>query len=327
MNYKTDIQNSKTEMVDLKIEIPKLISKILNPQPDLGVCSIGTAGWHYKDWEIIFYPQNKGKTFDKLEFYSQFFDCVEVDSTFYNFFSPEKVRDWVNRVNANKRFMFSVKMNNLFTHKQVFSADDVKTMRSFLDEFTASGKFESVLLQFPYHFICNSENKQYLFLLSKIFGSYKLVAELRHLSWHNPLTYNFLEESKLHLCNIDQPRVLDNVPFTSTVLGKYAYVRLHGRNENAWLKNSNDGKFDYLYSNSELEKILKRIEELRKQSDKVYIILNNHPIGKAAVNAFSLISMMRNGRRVPIPEQTLYFYPNLLPIAAKVDSYQLPIFS
>jgi uncharacterized protein YecE (DUF72 family) len=314
-------------MVDLKTEIPKLISKILNPKPELGLCSIGTAGWHYKDWEIIFYPQNRGKKVDKLQFYSQFFDCVEIDSTFYNFYPPEKVRDWINRVSANKKFMFSMKINNIFTHKRNYSADEVKIMRSFLDEFLTNEKLESVLLQFPYHFICSRENKQYLFLLSKIFGSYKLVAELRHISWHNPLTYNFLEENKLHLCNIDQPQVMENVPFTITSLGKYAYVRLHGRNETAWLKNSDEGKFDYLYSNQELEKILKRIEELRKQSEKVYIILNNHPIGKAVVNAFSLISLMRNGRKVPIPEQTLYFYPHLLPIAAKVDSYQLPIFS
>jgi uncharacterized protein YecE (DUF72 family) len=140
------------------------------------------------------------------------------------------------------------------------------------------------------------------------------------------MTYNFLEENKLHLCSIDQPHVYDNIYFTTSVLGRYAYVRLHGRNTSAWLKESDDGKYDYLYSSGELIEILKHIEELRKRSDRVYIILNNHPLGKAAVNAFSLVSLIRKGRKVLIPENTVYCYPHLHPIAARVDTRQMPIF-
>jgi uncharacterized protein YecE (DUF72 family) len=296
-----------------------------NLQLGLGKYSIGTAGWHYKDWECVFYPSNRGKL-DKLQFYSQFFDCVEIDSTFYNFYSPEKAADWIKRVSDNERFTFSAKALSIFTHYKNFSKKEIFTMCRFLDELASNGRLEAVLLQFPYQFLNTKENRKYIFLLSNIFKNYKLVAELRHLSWHTPLTYNFLEENKLHICSIDQPHVYDNIYFTTSVLGRYSYVRLHGRNTSAWLRESDEGKYDYLYSGEELIEILKYIEELRKRSEKVYIILNNHPLGKAAVNAFSLINLLQKGRKVLIPEHTVYYYPHLHPIAARVDTCQLPIF-
>ncbi len=289
-------------------------------------CLVGTAGWHYKDWEIVFYPEKSRGKFDKLRFYSQFFDCVEVDSTFYSFYTPEVAKSWIERVKENKKFLFSLKLNNAFTHKDNFSRNEIKTMTAFIDELASNNKLESILLQFPYHFFNTKENRDKLLKLSRTFGNYRLVTELRHISWHSPLTYNFLEESKLHLCTIDQPMVLDNIGLTTSVLGRYAYLRLHGRNSQAWLRNSNEGKFDYLYSNFELTEIFRKIEELRKRSDRVYIILNNHPIGKAVVNSFSLLSLIKK-RPVMIPEQTVYYYSHLRPIAHKVNTNQLPIFS
>ena len=43
---------------------------------------IGTSGWTYDDWTGPFYPQNV-KGADRLEFYAEKFDTVEVNATFY----------------------------------------------------------------------------------------------------------------------------------------------------------------------------------------------------------------------------------------------------
>jgi uncharacterized protein YecE (DUF72 family) len=299
----------------------------LNEQPaELGKAPymIGTAGWHYKDWEYVFYPA--GEKTDKLEYYSAFFDCVEIDSSFYNFYTPERVKDWLRRTRNNRNFMFSAKIHNIFTHQHNYSKKDIKIMKDFLDELKSNGKLESALFQFPYHFLNTRDNRNYVFNLSKLFKEYRMVIELRHRSWHTPLTYNFLEENKYHLCNIDMPDICENVNFTTSVLGRYAYIRLHGKNESAWLKQSDEGKFNYLYSGSELEEILSKIETLRQKADRVYIILNNHPIGKAAVNAFSLISLLKNSK-VYIPEQTVYCYPFLKNISEKIPKSQVEIFA
>ena len=50
---------------------------------------IGCSGWSYNDtqdkggWLNVFYPDKKTK---KLRYYSQFFDTVKMDSTFYSKF-------------------------------------------------------------------------------------------------------------------------------------------------------------------------------------------------------------------------------------------------
>ena len=44
---------------------------------------LGTAGWSYKDWVPGFYPKQQSGSFDWLQFYSHYFNCVEVNSTYY----------------------------------------------------------------------------------------------------------------------------------------------------------------------------------------------------------------------------------------------------
>jgi len=45
--------------------------------------NIGCAGWDYNDWVGAFYPKPLER-YNHLEFYSKFFDVIEINSTFYN---------------------------------------------------------------------------------------------------------------------------------------------------------------------------------------------------------------------------------------------------
>src|SRR6476660_2061490 len=47
------------------------------------IVRFGPAGWLYKDWEVIVYPREKSKGFDPLRYIADFFDTVEINSTFY----------------------------------------------------------------------------------------------------------------------------------------------------------------------------------------------------------------------------------------------------
>src|SRR4051812_30696165 len=42
----------------------------------------GPAGWMYKDWEGIVYPQPKPAKFDQLRYIADFFGTVEINSSF-----------------------------------------------------------------------------------------------------------------------------------------------------------------------------------------------------------------------------------------------------
>ena len=44
---------------------------------------VGTCGWSYDDWKQVFYP-NALKQQNYLEFYSNIFRTVEIDSSFYH---------------------------------------------------------------------------------------------------------------------------------------------------------------------------------------------------------------------------------------------------
>lgn len=45
---------------------------------------VGCSGWNYKDWRGKFYPEKLAQK-NWLEFYSQKFNTVEVNNTFYHF--------------------------------------------------------------------------------------------------------------------------------------------------------------------------------------------------------------------------------------------------
>ena len=59
---------------------------------------IGTAGWSYKDWVPVFYPKPQSVYFDWLRFYAQYFNCVEVNASYYTYISPKTVKGWIQKV-------------------------------------------------------------------------------------------------------------------------------------------------------------------------------------------------------------------------------------
>jgi Uncharacterized conserved protein len=65
----------------------------------------------------VFYPAKPEKGFRKLEYFSRFFDLVEVNSTFYNTsLSAAQAQRWLTDVGENQRFVFTVKLYRGFTH-------------------------------------------------------------------------------------------------------------------------------------------------------------------------------------------------------------------
>ena len=61
---------------------------------------IGPAGWSYKDWEGIVYPQKPGAKFDPLEYLARFFDTIEINSSFYRPFTATTAKSWASPLAA-----------------------------------------------------------------------------------------------------------------------------------------------------------------------------------------------------------------------------------
>ena len=91
------------------------------PQIRIGTCGYSYPGPPPKGWRGVFYPPAKGKRFDELEFYAQFFCTVEINTTFYRPPVPEICKAWVSKTHHG--FEFAVKAWQKFTHANKIGED------------------------------------------------------------------------------------------------------------------------------------------------------------------------------------------------------------
>jgi uncharacterized protein YecE (DUF72 family) len=72
-----------------------------------------------------------------------------------------------------------------------------------------------------------------------------------------------------------------------------AYVRFHGRNYDKWWRHSEAWeRYDYTYSDEELEEWLPRIRHLDEESPLTLVYMNNHWQGQAVDTARQLRMLM-----------------------------------
>jgi len=280
---------------------------------------IGPAGWSYKDWEGTVYPQKPGKKFDPLEYLARYFNTIEINSSFYRPPTASTTTAWVNRVAENKEFAFTAKLNRLFTHERgKATAADEKEFHTGMTPLLQSGKLGALLLQFPWSFKNTVEDREYLAQLLEKFQEYPLVLEVRHASWNTPAMYEWLQEQRVGICNIDQPVFSKSIRPAALTTSPVGYVRLHGRNYQNWFREKapRDERYNYLYSFEELDPWLKRIKEVAKETRETYVITNNHFRGQAVVNAVEIEAALKE-KRVPAPEPLFETYPRLAESAVK----------
>ncbi|MCX8105674.1 MAG: DUF72 domain-containing protein [Ignavibacterium album] len=283
---------------------------------------IGTAGWSYKDWVPNFYPKNQSAGFDWLQFYSHYFNCVEVNSTYYTYISPKIVEGWIKKVSDNDDFIFHIKLHQDFTHKRKFDEQNIKAVRYNLDLLRKSERLGGLLIQFPYSFAFYGVSVQYIQKIKDIFPDISCFVEVRHSSWRNNRALEFFKQNNLTRCTIDQPQIGQAIPFEPIVTNDKAYIRFHGRNVEAWKKSLSDfgkeqtyeeqsSRYSYLYSPGELVEIVQKIKSIESKVKEINVIMNNHPKGDAVANAFELIHLLEEKTKVEMPETIVRAYPRL----------------
>jgi len=236
---------------------------------------------------------------------------------------------WIKKVGNSPDFLFSIKLHQVFTHKRKeFTQKDIDNFKFGIEPLRAKNRLASILIQFPWSFINTAAHIDYLTNLFKSFSDFPLALEVRHSSWNQPDFFNLLSEHKVCFCNIDQPIFRNSIkPSSINTNPEFSYVRLHGRNYKNWFKKDagRDERYNYLYTKEELEDWIKRIKELGNQSQKVFVITNNHYRGQALANALQIKNMITN-EKVDIPFPLLKQYPVLKEIVEKIKSGQLDLF-
>lgn len=302
----------------------------------VGNVRVGTCGWTEKgliDAET-FYPAKKMSAEERLRHYAAHFPIVEVDSTFYAVPSEQNSILWCER--TPPQFKFNVKALGLFTQhasvtkalpvrvRELLAAPELKKPRVYMrslsrnaetvlwDMFRGAlqplhdtGKLGVVLFQFPPWFTKNRVNVAYLESLQDRLP-YKIAVEFRGGGWMGTKesaasTLKILQRCGFTYVIVDEPQGFDSsTPTVMATTGPLSIVRLHGRNADTWekkgLKDASH-RFNYLYSEEELEDWEKKTEWLSEESEEVHVMFNNNFRDYHVRNAESFNRMLKHLKR------------------------------
>ena len=250
------------------------------------IIKIGTSGYSFEDWRGNFYPDKieKGKM---LNHYVKYFSTVEINSTYYRIPHPAVMANIEKK--TPQHFEFIVKTPDTLTHKRKEIEKAIKEFGECLKPMQDSGKLRGVLAQFPYSFKYSPANLQYVINCGKEFAAESFYVEFRHSSWVNPNTINGLQSSRIPYVSVDEPQLPGLLKPDLVNTTDIAYIRLHGRNAAQWW----DGgslRYDYDYSDKELEEWKSKILQMEGKVKKSFIFFNNCHLGQAVKNARQMMA-------------------------------------
>jgi len=250
---------------------------------------IGTAGWDYKDWVGTFYPKPLDRI-NHLEFYSNYFDIIEINSTFYNIPKKETVINWYNQVSAD--FKFVVKVWQKITHHLNDSDLEYVISQFFSQLHPLREKVIAYLLQFPPWFKYTEKHfSQLKFLSNELPSEHKYVIELRDNSW-------FKEEIVSELINglnfVLGTTYMPGIKAYYLTNQKFYYIRLIGDRELS--------VFNRIQRNQEesINDLVRNLQILEKlpNINEIFIIVNNHFLGHAPES----INLLKKRLNLPLKE-------------------------
>jgi uncharacterized protein YecE (DUF72 family) len=300
---------------------------------------IGTCSWADEALTKHWYPKGTPAG-ERLPYYAEHYDTVEVDSTYYRLPADEMVARWAER--TPEGFVMHVKAFGVMTRHPVkleqlppdlrdaapvddrgrvdrppreFRGEVFRRFREALEPLRAAGKLGGILFQFPPYVVPKAASLDYLGWAREQMDGDDMLVEFRHRAWYEEeqraATLAFLEQHGIAHVVVDAPKVkAKNVPITVLALtSPLTYVRFHGRNAETWNVRGKSAaeRFDYLYSEEELEEWVDPLRELAGQAEQVYVVFNNNNYsrvgGREAAQAPTNAEMLRDlleKRGVPV---------------------------
>jgi len=223
----------------------------------------------YDHWKGPFYPEDMGSD-DMLPFYAQTFDTVEVNNTFYQLPSKDKVKRWAE--DSPGGFLFVIKANRYITHMKNL-LDPEEPVNTLMERVEILGeKLGPILFQLPPHWNVNAE--RLADFLEVLPPGPRYVFEFRDESWYVDVVYRLLEEREAAFCIHDHR----DAPSPEEVTSDFIYLRFHGPT----------GDYGGKYREEDLRDWAEKIGGWQEGDRDVYAYFNNDMRGYAVENAREL---------------------------------------
>jgi uncharacterized protein YecE (DUF72 family) len=182
---------------------------------------LGTMGFSYKDWKGVFYPEGTAAR-DYLAYYSQFFNAVEMDSTFYGPPRETTVTRWAQMTPPN--FKICPKMPREITHDKGL-VNVSESASGFVDIMRSLGdKLGPILIQLPPDFAFDQRYVLTAFL-AHLPTDVRYAAEFRDSSWHTAETGEILQRYNICWASTEYHYLPQRVYVTTD----FIYIRWIGR--------------------------------------------------------------------------------------------------
>ncbi|UMQ42546.1 DUF72 domain-containing protein [Chryseobacterium sp. Y16C] len=225
---------------------------------------IGCSGFYNNDWKGSLYPED-AKSKDFLSLYSQKFNCVEINSTFYRNPTAKTLLKWSDETPED--FKFFIKIPKTISHEKRLKdcKEDITAFCTHIQDHLKE-KLSGFLYQFPPSFKNTQENID--LILNNINPVCLNVIEFRHESWWNNEIFNILKDHNIIFSGVSFPgnlpeEIIINHP-------EILYYRLHGK--------------PVLYKSEYSLEFLKDLaENIVNMKRKTFIFFNN-TWGTAAIN-------------------------------------------
>jgi uncharacterized protein YecE (DUF72 family) len=257
---------------------------------------LGTSSFTATGWNGSFYPSGM-QSRDYLGFYSEHFDSVEVDSTFYACPSEATVRGWAAKTPDN--FIFSAKAPQTITHEKVL-VDCNAELKQFLDTMAILGnKLGPIVFQFPYlnRAVFKDRHEftdRLLPFLKKLPTGNRYGVELRNKNWLDAEWASLLRD--YHVALVLQDRSWMQDPLTlkfDPITADFTYIRWLGDRKSIEAMTET---WDHVVVDRTQELIswVDYCHQIKKRGVTIYAYANNHFQGHGPATVAKFIELWKS---------------------------------
>jgi uncharacterized protein YecE (DUF72 family) len=268
---------------------------------------VGTSSWADPGFVEEWYPRGLAAR-DRLPWYAERFEAVELNSSFYAVPEAATVRRWAAVTPPG--FSFDVKLHRLLSRHGAgleslpadlrdgvettprgrvvltpeLEAAVVERILAAVAPLEQAGKLATLLLQLSPAFKPGAHELDELAGLIERLAPRPLAVELRHRGWVDPdrleRTLGWLEDHDAAFVCTDGPQGRAPTmmpPVDAATRADLAYFRAHGRNVEGYLRGRTVAeRFAHAYSDAELQELRGRLEGLAEEVPTVRMMFNNN---------------------------------------------------